>query len=1110
MSDETQSLPPRSSLDERLEQVLAEYLRQVEQGAEVDQQALLAAHPDLADDLKEFFRNQLQMQRLIGAELPVSSPVRMAPAKLTYFGDYEILEVIAQGGMGIVYKARQTKLNRLVAVKMILAGQLANQSDVKRFQAEAEAAANLHHPGIVGIYEVGMQDGQHYYSMEYIDGKNLAQIVREQPLPIATAAEYIRDIATVLKYAHEQKVLHRDLKPSNILLDAHGRVRITDFGLAKRVEGESDLTMTGQILGTPSYMSPEQAAAQHAIIGPATDIYALGAILYEFVTGRPPFRSENVAETLRQVQHDEPVRPRLLNPKLPRDLETICLKCLEKEPRRRYGSAQLLADDLGRFLRGEPILARPISRPARAWRWCKRNSVVATLIATVAASFIAGTTLSTYFAIQSAWRADENFQLAQKETKARDLAEKRKTQAETSEKRAEQRRKDAEENARLARKNLYTAHMNLVQNNWEDNQVGAVFELLDRYLPQPKQDDLRGFEWFYWHRLSHRELRTLSGHAGPVWCVAFSREGTRIASASYDGSVKVWDTATGEPTLTITIKGRTPVSSVAFNSDGTRIATASWNRERTVTLWDTSTGEEKLTLKGHTGTVNSVAFSDDGSRIVSASSDKTVRLWNATTGMEIVTLSGHTAPVKLAVLSPDGTRIASASEDGTARVWDTNTNKETVVFREHAVPVLSVAFSPDGTRIASGGGAFLKYGAPVAGEASGELKIWDSATGRVIRTLLGHTNQVTSVAFSPDGSRLASASFDQTVRLWDTATGQHTGTLKGHTREVLSVAFSRDGKRMASATYDHQVKLWDAATGQESENLKGHTQVVTNIMFSKDSSRLASTSADKSVKIWDSVSRQEASQQRFSEGVKAIVFGTKGVRIARLGADHTLKVSGMEGGNDIVTLKGHTGTVYDVVFSSDGSLIVSASGDKTVKLWDAATGQLTQTFAGHTGPVTNVVISRDGSRIASSSHDKTIRLWEVATGKESKVLAGHKPFVTNAITLSPNGTQLASGSFDKSIKLWDVALGTELVTMRGHTSVVWGLAFSPDGSRIASASNDQTVKLWDVGTGQETITLKGHAAPVRCVAFNAAGDRLASGGDNGAIKLWDAPRVGSR
>src|SRR6185437_6813664 len=256
-------------------------------------------------------------------------------ATIRYFGDYELLEEIARGGMGVVYKARQTTLNRLVAVKMILAGRLADAAEVKRFQAEAEAAANLRHPGVVAIYEVGVNAGQHYYSMEFVAGRDLSAALRDnKPVSVKRAAEYLREIAEIVEFAHQHGVLHRDLKPSNILIDADDRVRITDFGLAKRVQSNRDLTSSGQVLGTPSYMSPEQAAAQRAMVGPASDVYSLGTILYELLTGRPPFRSENVGETLRQVQQEQPIRPRLLDSKLPRDLETICLKCLEKEPRR--------------------------------------------------------------------------------------------------------------------------------------------------------------------------------------------------------------------------------------------------------------------------------------------------------------------------------------------------------------------------------------------------------------------------------------------------------------------------------------------------------------------------------------------------------------------------------------------------------------------------------------------------------------------------------------------------------------------------------------------------------------------------------------------------------
>jgi serine/threonine-protein kinase len=297
------------------------------------------------------------------------------------FGKYDLLEPIAKGGMGIVYKARQRGLNRIVAIKMILAGQFADQSDIDRFYAEAEAAAALTHPNIVAIHEVGQEQGQHFFSMEYIEGQSLAALVQEDPLTPRRAAEFVRTIAETMQYAHDSGIVHRDLKPSNVLLDKKQRPLITDFGLAKHVSSQSQLTMAGSIVGTPSYMSPEQAAGKIEEIGPWSDLYSIGAILYELVTGRPPFRAATPFETVRQVLDTEPVSPRQLNPAVPRDLETICLKCLQKERGRRYSSTQELADELGRYLRGEPIQARPIGQAARLWRLCKRHPITASAVA---------------------------------------------------------------------------------------------------------------------------------------------------------------------------------------------------------------------------------------------------------------------------------------------------------------------------------------------------------------------------------------------------------------------------------------------------------------------------------------------------------------------------------------------------------------------------------------------------------------------------------------------------------------------------------------------------------------------------------------------------------
>ena len=307
--------------------------------------------------------------------------------------------------MGVVYKARQVKLNRVVALKMILAGQLASEDDVKRFYTEAEAAAQLDHPGIVPVFEVGEHEGQHYFSMGYVEGQSLVAKVAKGPLPPREAAELVEQVAQAVQFAHEKGVIHRDLKPANVLLDSSGRPRVTDFGLAKRVTGDSGLTASGQVLGTPSYMPPEQARGELDQIGPASDVYALGAILYTLLTGRPPFQAANPMETLSQVLRQEPVPLRQLNAGVPRNLETICLKCLQKEPQHRYESAQAMAADLSRWLSGRPIAARPAGGPERLWRWCRRNPVVAALTSAVAVVLVAGSTIASYFAVQAASEA---------------------------------------------------------------------------------------------------------------------------------------------------------------------------------------------------------------------------------------------------------------------------------------------------------------------------------------------------------------------------------------------------------------------------------------------------------------------------------------------------------------------------------------------------------------------------------------------------------------------------------------------------------------------------------------------------------------------------------
>jgi serine/threonine protein kinase/formylglycine-generating enzyme required for sulfatase activity len=429
-----------SSGEERVNEVIAAYLQAIERGGIPDQEKLLADHPDIAAELKSFFANRECFQQAAGelVQRPASDTDEptltldewgVPPPKdvIRYFGDYELLEEIARGGMGVVFKARQVTLNRIVAVKMILSGLLASPEDVERFHTEAEAAAKLDHPGIVPIYEVGQHEGQHYFSMGFVDGQSLSARVAQGPLPAREAAELVRTVAEAVQYAHNKGVIHRDLKPGNVLLDQQGNPRITDFGLAKLTESHSDLTGTGQILGTPGYMPPEQAAAQAGAVGKLSDIYSLGAILYSLLTGRPPFQAANPLETLLQVQKQDPVPPERLNPNIPLDLDTIVLKCLDKAPSRRYASARALAEELQRYLAGRPILARPVGRLEYFWRWCRREPVIASLSAAVAVALIVGSIVSGYYGVLASNRAEGMAKLAEEKGKLAESEIKAKT-----------------------------------------------------------------------------------------------------------------------------------------------------------------------------------------------------------------------------------------------------------------------------------------------------------------------------------------------------------------------------------------------------------------------------------------------------------------------------------------------------------------------------------------------------------------------------------------------------------------------------------------------------------------------------------------------------------
>ncbi|MBN9121480.1 MAG: protein kinase [Planctomycetes bacterium] len=1076
-------------------------------------------------------------------------------------GRFVIREELGAGAFGTVYRAFDPVLNREVALKVLKAEVAADARRVQRFLREAKAAAGLHHPHIVAVFDAGQDGGRYYIASAFIAGRPLADAIPDGGAKFARAAKLVRELAEALAYAHEQGVVHRDVKPANVMLDAQGRVHLMDFGLAAKSDGESKLTTDGAVMGTPAYMSPEQAAGQTGEAQPATDQYAVGVVLYELLTGQVPFTGP-LPVVIHNVIRTDPEPPRHHRADVPVDLETICLKAMSKRPGDRYAGCQDLADDLRRWLEGEPVSARPLPRWERAVRWVRKNPALAS--AGVLGAVVTVLGLITASVVPLWFRAES----AKKDAiQQREEADARRAEAVQQRGIAEEAQRDANTqrgvalaardkiaalNAQLERFN-YGRTIQVAYQAWRDNNVVATRGLLDGTPPH-----LRGWEWNYVNRICDSSLLTLGGHKAPLYSAAFSPDGTRIVTGSWDHTAKVWDAKTGNELLTLG-GHKAPLFSAAFSADGSRIVTASG--DGTAKVWDAKTGTELLTLKGHRDGVLSVAISADGTRIVTASADRTAKVWEvpaakpegfAKTGTELLTLRGHTDIVFSAAISADGTRIVTGSWDHTAKVWDAKTGNELLTLKGHTGQVHSVAISADGARIATGSfDQTAKIWEVLSAKPEGFAK-----TGTELLTLKGHMGSVTSVSFSTDGTRIATGSTDRQVKVWEVPsakpegfakTGSELFTLKGHTDGVYAASFSPDRTQIVTASFDLTAKVWEVPSAKsagfaktDTESLEfGERAVVASpaahallifcpVVFSPDGTRIVTADNTAEARVWDAKTGTELLALKGHVGaVVSASFSTDGTRIATASADQTAKIWDAKTGTELLTLRGHKAPLYSAAFSPDGSRIVTASSDQTAKVWEvpsakpegaAKTGTELLTLRGHTDIVYSAAFSPDGSRIVTASNDGTAKVWEVPsaksagaakTGADIHTLKGHDRYVRSA-AFSPDGSRIVTSSY-RTVKVWDAKTGVEILAFKGHTGHVNSAAFSPDGSRIVTAGDDGTAKLLDAKTGVEVLSLQAHRTTEHSASFSPDGSRIVTRGRSGlseSVKVFDARPFG--
>jgi WD40 repeat protein/tetratricopeptide (TPR) repeat protein/tRNA A-37 threonylcarbamoyl transferase component Bud32 len=1110
-------------------------------------EALLRAHDEASSFLDAPTRGAQPLP--IGAGLSdAPKPLGGSPAETAgdRIGRYKLLQQIGEGGCGVVYMAEQEEpVRRRVALKVIKLGMDTKQV-VARFEAERQALAMMDHANIAKVFDAGTTDaGRPYFVMELVRGIKITEYCDQNSLSTRQRLELFIQVCHGIQHAHQKGIIHRDIKPSNILVTENDGVavpKVIDFGIAKATQGrltdQTLFTAFEQFIGTPAYMSPEQAIMTSLDVDTRSDTYSLGVLLYELLTGRTPFDAKELLasgleEMRRTIREREPPRPstrlssmvkeeltttakrRQMEPvklihAVRGDLDWIVMKCLEKDRSRRYDTANGLAMDVERYLVDEPVVARPPGNLYRFQKLVRRNKLAFTAAGAISTVLVVGAVISTWEAFRAKRAERDKGRLLLQAQQASETAKRQEGLARKSAEEAHRQQVLASEQELLARRRFYAAQMNLANQAVEAGQLGRGLELLETQRPKAASEDLRTFEWYYLWGVCNARLRlTLRAHNETVNALAISPDGKTLATAGLDSTIRLWETSTWREGITLKVPPGNPAYSVAFTPDGNTLAGGYW--DGLIRLWDPASGKLRATLPGQHGWVRVLAISPDGTWLACGGDDSVIKRIDLVSQAELKPLVAHQGAVMALAFSRDGRKLASgygwSNDGGTIRIWDP---AEGVL--KSKLPVSGVtatlAFSPDGTLLAT------------AGWEAESLQVWDTTTGQRLATLKGHSPPIHALIWLPDGRALVSCASDRTIRLW-TMPPAESVVAKGqiiaeHLDSVLCMGISPDGTTLATGANDGTVKIWNLGQSSEIAEIPSGSRFqfgtgsslggLGSLLFSPDATSLIGVleraTLEKNLNSGQQYPVLPGALWRgaLSPDGKLLVAGDRG---------GTLTLWERASGRRLASTKAHPFEITALAFSPDGRMVVTCGFNDTVlKAWDPGAEMRFLWGADTKGPnFLTLAFSPDSKTIAGMLRNCRVDFFDASTGRQSYGLqVEHGYAEVCALAYSPDGKLLATGSDTGAANLWDVDTGRMHAALPGHTGAIHALAFSPDGGTIATGSEDLTVRLWDVVTGQERVTLKGFQSGVRAVSFSTNGNTLVAGTTDATVRFWTARR----